>query len=227
MYKYLIVLSLCLFNCVWASQPIFVGIAGGTGSGKTTLAKQIKEAFGDDVVLIEQDSYYKDLSGLPPSERGKANFDHPHALEFTLLKAHLEDLKNNQPIEKPVYDFVTHSRVARTVRVEPKRVVIVEGILLFALPEVRDLFDLKIYVDNEDDIRLLRRIQRDIEERGRDFDSVRNQYMATVKPMHDAFVAPSKWFADVIIPSVSENTVAVSLILSKLREELLQSDSAD
>jgi uridine kinase len=224
MYKYLIVLSLCFVNCVWAGQPIFVGIAGGTGSGKTTLAKQIQEAFGDDVVLIEQDSYYKDLSGLHPSERHKANFDHPNALEFTLLQVHLEDLKNNKPIEKPVYDFVTHSRIERTVPVEPKKVVIVEGILLFAVPELRDLFDLKVYVDNEDDIRLLRRIQRDIEERGRDFDSVRDQYLATVKPMHDAFVAPSKWYADVIIPSVSDNTVAISLILSKLREEVYGSN---
>lgn len=220
MYKYLIILSLCFAQWACAGQPIFVGIAGGTGSGKTTLAKQIQEAFGDNVVLIEQDSYYKDLSFLDLSERAKSNFDHPNALDFILLQAHLEDLKGNKPIEKPIYDFVTHTRVDRTVHIEPRRVVIVEGILLFTIPAVRDLFDLKIYVDNEDDVRLLRRIQRDIAERGRDFDSVKDQYIATVKPMHDAFVAPSKWFADIIIPSVSENNVAVSLILSKLREEL-------
>jgi uridine kinase len=204
-----------------AQQPIFVGIAGGSGSGKTTVARKIQEAFGDEAVLIEQDSYYRDFSALTSEERANINFDHPRSLEFDLLRYHLEQLRENRSIEKPIYNFCTHLREQQTVRVEPRPVVIVEGILLLAVPEIRELLDLKIYVDNQDDIRLLRRLERDIKERGRDVESVREQYIKTVKPMHAAFVEPSKWFADLIIPTVHDNGVAVSSLLSTLKASMV------
>jgi uridine kinase len=211
-----------VFICgvLFAQEVTVIGIAGGTGSGKTTFARKIQEAFPGKTVLISQDSYYKDLSALSLDERAKVNFDHPDSLDFALLAQHLKDLKLGSQIEKPVYNFRVHSREAETERVSSNRIVIVEGILLFSIEEIRNQFDLKIFVDTDDDIRLLRRVTRDMKERGRSFASVQEQYLATVKPMHEAFVRPSKKFSDVIVPHGGENGVALSIILSKLAEEL-------
>lgn len=217
---YFSLLALITFSFVFSQNSIFVGIAGGSGSGKTTLSNKIQEAFGSDVSIIEQDAYYKDLSYLPMHERDLVNFDHPKALDFDLLKEHLIALKEGNSIEKPTYDFKTHTRTSTTRRIDPHSVVIIDGILLFAVPEIRELFDIKIYVDNQEDIRLLRRLERDINERGRDFESVRDQYLTTVKPMHARYVEPSKWFADIIIPSAHENLVGIDLIISKLKRDV-------
>ena len=203
----------------FAKPSVLIGIAGGTGSGKTTLAKKIHQAF-PEAVLISQDSYYRDLSLLSLKERDKVNFDHPNSLEFTLLKKHLIDLKNGLVIEQPIYNFHLHAREKETIWTEPANIILVEGILLLAAPEVRDLFDIKIFVDTDEDIRVLRRIDRDIKERSRDFTSVVEQYFVTVKPMHDAFVEPSKQYADIIIPGGKSNQVAIDLILTKLRESV-------
>jgi uridine kinase len=211
-----------VFICgaLFAQEVTVIGIAGGTGSGKTTFARKIQEAFPGKTVLISQDSYYKDLSALSLDERDKVNFDHPDSLDFALLAQHLKDLKLGGLIEKPVYNFRIHSREEETERVSSNRIVIVEGILLFSIEEIRNQFDLKIFVDTDDDIRLLRRVTRDMKERGRSFVSIQEQYLATVKPMHEAFVRPSKKYADVIVPHGGENGVALSIILSKLAEEL-------
>lgn len=216
-----IIIFCCFSFSLFAESIVFVGIAGGTGSGKTTFAKKVHEAF-PSAVLISQDSYYKDLSYLPFDQREKTNFDHPDSLEFDLLRKHLIDLKNGLSIEQPIYNFKTHSREEGTVSVKCSQVILVEGILLFAALELRDLFDIKIFVDTDDDIRILRRIERDITERSRDFNSIKEQYLKTVKPMHDAFVEPSKKFADLIIPQGGHNQVAVSLILAKLNELIHQ-----
>lgn len=202
---------------VFAKQVVLVGIAGGTGSGKTTLAEKIHQAF-PEAVLISQDSYYKDLSYLPMEERGKKNFDHLDSLDFTLLRKHLINLRNGFPIEQPIYSFHVHARENETKWIEPANIVLVEGILLLAAPEVRDLFDIKIFVDTDDDIRVLRRIERDIQERSRDFVGVKEQYLKTVKPMHHIFVEPSKKYADIIVPGEEHNQVAIDLVLAKLRE---------
>lgn len=199
---------------------ILIGIAGGTGSGKTTLAEKIQAAFPDQSILISQDSYYRDFSNLPLSERSKQNFDHPDALDLELLQKHLLSLKQGISIQQPVYSFSHHIREKKTVLQSPVPVIIAEGILLLAVPQIRDLFDLKIYVDTDDDIRLLRRIKRDMKERSRDFDGIKEQYLATVKPMHELFVEPSKQYADVIFPSDKENSMALSLVLCKLQDSL-------
>jgi uridine kinase len=216
--------TLLLFFCIWLSNlfstPILVGIAGGTGSGKTTLAERIKEAFPEDSILINQDCYYKDLSHLSFDERAKMNFDHPSSLDFSLLCEHLIELKSGRSIQRPVYNFHTHRRESSMQLVEPAHLIIAEGILLLAVPEIRKLFDLKIFVDTDDDIRVLRRIERDMKERSRDFDSVKTQYISSVKPMHDAFVEPSKQYADVIVPEGGYNQIALSLILAKLKADL-------
>lgn len=198
---------------------LIIGVAGGSGSGKTTLAYQLLAIFPDRAVLISQDSYYKDLSYLPHDARAKTNFDHPDSLDFQLLKEHLIALTNDQDVEVPLYNFNTHSRESASRRVTPKDIIIVEGILLFAVPEVRDLFDVKIFLDTDADVRLLRRVERDIKERGRDFQSIYNQYIATVKPMHEAFVEPSKRYADVIIPTFEQNPIALQLLVSHLKEQ--------
>lgn len=216
MFKALLIFC-CLSIYALAKPPVLVGIAGGTGSGKTTLAQRIHQAFPGSV-LISQDSYYRDLSHLPFEEREKTNFDHPNSLEFLLLRKHLLDLKNGQAIEQPTYSFHLHARERRTERIEPAQIILVEGILLLAVPEVRDLFDIKIFVDTDDDVRVLRRIERDMNERSRDFTSVKEQYLQTVKPMHDAFVEPSKKHADVIFLEGGHNQVAIDLILAKLSE---------
>ena len=218
--KRLLTLLMMLFSTLSGDAPLIIGIAGGTGSGKTTLARKIQEAFPGQSVLISQDSYYKDLSNFPLSKREKTNFDHPDSLDFELLVRNLKDLKNGQTIEKPVYNFHTHNRESYAETVVPNKIIIVEGILLFAVPEVCQLCDLKLFVDTDDDVRLVRRFERDMHERSRTFESVRNQYLLTVKPMHEAFVKPSKKEADIIIPRGGENPWALCLIISKLNEEI-------
>jgi uridine kinase len=219
MFKFLLIVTSICIQAVFAS-PILIGIAGGTGSGKTTMAEKIQVAFPDQTILICQDSYYKDLSHLTMEEKERMNFDHPNSLDFDLLRKHLLDLIQGKAIEQPIYNFTTYEQEIGTERVEPTQVIIVEGILLFAALEVRDLFDLKIFVEADADIRLLRRIERDIAERGRSFDSVKQQYLTTVKPMHDAFVEPSKQYADVIIPMSRQNQIAVDLVISRIRTHL-------
>jgi uridine kinase len=214
----LIVTSICIQALI--AHPILIGIAGGTGSGKTTMSQKIQDAFPDQSILICQDSYYKDLSHLTMEEKARMNFDHPSSLDFDLLRLHLLDLTHGRAIEQPIYSFLTYERDLATQRIEPAQVIIVEGILLFAALEVRDLFDLKIFVDTDADIRLLRRVERDMAERSRSFASVKEQYLTTVKPMHDAFVAPSKKYADVIIPMSRQNQIAVDLVISRIRSHL-------
>ncbi len=207
--------KIALFFCIitvhlQAWESVLVGISGGTGSGKTTLAYQLLDYFSDEAVLISQDSYYKDLSYLPMETRGAINFDHPDALDFVTLKEHMIALKNGQTIIQPIYDFVTHSRLDQTLEIHPKKLVLVEGILLLAVPEICELFDLTIFIDTDDDIRLLRRLERDVKERGRDFESVKQQYLTTVKPMHEMYVHPSKGQADVVVSGMNENFPVVT-----------------
>jgi uridine kinase len=215
----------CIFfftiSCVAHAQPkMIIGIAGGSGSGKTTLAHKILDAFPQQATLISQDSYYKGLEGMSEEQKAMANFDHPQALDFDLLKQHLIALKQGDDIDQPVYDFFTHTRKHHTTRVHSQDLIIVEGILLFAVPEIYSLFDLTCFVDTDDDIRLLRRMERDIHERGRSFESIKKQYLHTVKPMHMRFVEPSKKNAHIIIPFGKENEIAISLLISKVREAL-------
>lgn len=199
-------------------EPVVIGMAGGTGSGKTTVAREVlKRAGTRQISLIQHDAYYKDLGALPLAQRILRNFDHPDALDNQLLTVHLRELKAGRPIEMPVYDFTTHTRTGQTHRVEPSRVVLVEGILIFADAALRDLMDVKIYVDTQADIRFIRRLQRDIAERGRTMDSVIQQYLTTVRPMHEQFVEPSKRYADIIIPEGGFNQVAMDLIASRIR----------
>jgi uridine kinase len=199
-------------------EPVVIGVAGGTGSGKTTVAREILRRAGtDQISLIQHDAYYKDLSQLPLAQRAMQNFDHPDALDNDLLSAHLKELKASRTVAIPVYDFTTHTRTAETLRVEPRRVVLVEGILLFADSALRDLMDVKIYVDTDADIRFIRRLQRDIAERDRTMASVIRQYLSTVRPMHQEFVEPSKRYADVIIPEGGFNEVAMEMIAARIR----------
>ena len=199
-------------------EPVVIGVAGGTGSGKTTVAQKVLNRAGtEQISLIQHDAYYKDLAGLPPAQRTLQNFDHPDALDNELLIAHLRRLKAGLVIEVPVYDFTTHTRTALTQRIEPRRVILIEGILIFADETLRGLMDVKIYVDTDADIRFIRRLQRDIAERGRTMDSVIHQYMATVRPMHEEFVEPSKRFADVIIPEGGFNEVAIELVAARIK----------
>jgi uridine kinase len=200
-----------------APESLFIAIAGGTGSGKTTLAQRIAGALPGDVVILEHDWYYRDRSGVPAGERLGLNYDEPAALENELLAENLASLKAGRAVECPQYDFSTHTRRASTARVEPARIVVVEGILLFAVPELRGAFDLRIFVDTDDDIRLIRRIRRDIIERGRDIDAIEAQYRATVRPMHLLHVAPSKRFAHLIVPEGGENAEALDVIVGRLR----------
>ncbi len=211
-----------MLNCCpfLEASKLVVGIAGGTGSGKTTLAEKLLETFSDRAILITQDDYYKDLTHLEKEDRAKQNFDHPDSIDFELLKQHLIALKQNHSIEKPLYNFCEHARENKTQLVKPADIIILEGILIFAVQEIRELCDLKIFVETDDDIRLLRRIERDMNERERDFLSIRDQYMTTVKPMHDAFVEPSKRYADVIIPTMRRNENGIALIISSLKKDL-------
>jgi uridine kinase len=200
------------------TPPIIIGIAGGTGSGKTTVARVILERVGaHHIALLPHDAYYKDLSDLPQAQRVLINFDHPNSLDTPLLVYHLQQLKNGQGIELPVYDFKTHTRTSQTLTVNPQPVIIVEGILIFAEPQLRELFDVKIFVDTDADMRFIRRLQRDIAERGRTSESVIKQYFNTVRPMHLEFVEPSKRYADVIIPEGGLNTVAMDMVVARIR----------
>ena len=204
------------------STPVILGVAGGTGSGKTTVARAILHAIGKDrLAFIAQDSYYRKIEWEGPEHLAQHNFDHPSSIDTELLIDHLRTLKEGKPVDGPVYDFVHHRRSTETVRIEPRRVVLVEGILLFAEPGVRELMDFKIYVDTDSDVRLKRRILRDIHERGRDLDDILRQYMTTVRPMHLEFVEPSKRWADVIVPEGGENRVALGMVAARV-EELLQ-----
>jgi uridine kinase len=202
-------------------RPVFIGIAGGTGSGKTTIARRIFETVGPQrIEWISHDSYYKDFSTLPLSERHRVNFDHPESLETSLLAAHLDELRNRHEVEIPIYDFSFHVRAQETRKVGPKGAIIVEGILVLAEPEIRKRIDIRLFVDTPADIRFLRRLRRDIESRGRTVESVIEQYLSTVRPMHEEFVEPSKRYADLIIPEGGENQVALDAIISRV-EQLL------
>lgn len=201
--------------------PLFVGVAGGSGSGKTTVVERIIHALTPrPVSLIHHDSYYRDLSHLPTEERGRVNFDHPAALETELLAAHLERLRDGEAVGVPVYDFSTHSRLERTRRATPTGIVIVEGILILAERAIREQLDIRIFVDADPDIRLIRRLHRDLRERDRTVESVLHQYEETVRPMHLEFVEPSKRYADIIVPVGGENEVAIEMVVAKLREAL-------
>jgi uridine kinase len=200
---------------------VIIGIAGGTGSGKTSIARAIYNRVGQDrIEWISHDSYYRNFEGLSPEERHHINFDHPDSLETELLARHLDVLSKGSAVEVPIYDFTTHSRKTDTQRVEPRRVTIVEGILVLAEPELRKRIDIKLFVDTPPDIRFMRRLVRDIKTRGRSVESVIEQYIATVRPMHEEFVEPSKRYADLIIPEGGENLVAIDAIISRV-EHLL------
>ncbi len=200
---------------------MIIGICGGTGSGKTTIARSIVEAVGaKNVVLVEQDSYYRNLSDMPLDERHQANFDHPDSLDSDMLVNHILRLKQGRSIEMPLYDFATHTRSDEFETIEPKPVVIVEGILIFAEPRVLDLLDVRVFVDTPDDIRLMRRLRRDITERGRTFERTLEQYERTIRPMHYEFVEPSKRHADIIIPEGAQTGVTVEVLCGLVREKL-------
>ena len=198
-------------------EILIIGIAGGTGSGKTTLTQKIKEAFSDEVVVLSHDYYYKSNAHLTYEERTKLNYDHPNAFDTDLLIEHVCRLKQGEPISHPVYSFVEHTRLEEVVEIQPRKVIIVEGILIFESQELCDLMDIKVFVDTDADLRIIRRLLRDVKERGRDLDSVVNQYIGTVKPMHERFVDPTKKRADVIIPEGGFNSVALSMLLEQIR----------
>jgi uridine kinase len=204
-----------------ASPPLIIGIAGGTGSGKTTIANVILERVGaDSIAFLPHDAYYRNLEDLPRSQREIINFDHPDSLETPLLVDHLQMLRQWKPVRIPIYDFTIHSRTAQTRLIQPQPVILVEGILVFAEPELRRLFDVKIYVDTDPDVRFIRRLQRDIVERGRTVESVIRQYETTVRPMHLEFVEPSKRYADVIIPEGGLNTAAMDMVVARVQRLL-------
>jgi uridine kinase len=204
------------------ATPLVIGIAGGSGSGKTTDAQEILKRVGSDrIAYLQHDSYYQDLTGLPPTQRAQINFDHPDSLETELLIKHIVCLRGWKAVEVPIYDFASDSRTDRTVTVEPRGVIIVEGILIFAEAELRKLFDIKIFVDTDADVRFIRRLHRDITERGRTTESVIGRYQSTVRPMHLEFVEPSKRYADVIIPEGGFNTAALDMVVARI-ETLLK-----
>lgn len=203
-------------------KPVIIGIAGGTGSGKTTVARAIYDRVGRDrIEWISHDSYYRNFEGLDPEERHHINFDHPDSLETELMCRHLDVLAKGSAVEVPLYDFTTHSRKAETTRVEPRKVIICEGILVLAETELRKRIDIKLFVDTPPDIRFMRRLVRDIKSRGRSVESVIEQYMTTVRPMHEEFVEPSKRHADLIIPEGGENLVAIDAIIARVERFLL------
>ncbi|MFH1529227.1 MAG: uridine kinase [Pseudomonadota bacterium] len=201
------------------SRRLVVGVAGGTGSGKSTVGRRLIEALGrENVAYLDQDSYYRDLSHLPKEERRANNFDHPDAIEFPLFAEHIRRLREGEAIEKPDYSFTLHTRTGRHTTVRPAEVILVEGILVLTDKEVRDAMDIKLFVDADDDIRLSRRLVRDIQERGRSIEDVLDQYMGTVRPMHLAFVEPSKRYADLVIPGGGMNDVAIAMVVGTLRD---------
>jgi uridine kinase len=201
-----------------STSPLVIGVAGGSGSGKTTVVRRIIESIGDDqVTVLEHDRYYRDRNDLRLEERAALNYDHPDSLETDLLVRHVHDLRAGRPIELPAYDFARHARQPATVPAVPRKAIIVEGILIFADASLRGLMDVKVFVDADDDTRFIRRLQRDLAERGRTVSSVIEQYLGTVKPMHLEFVEPSKRYADIIIPLGGHNTVAIDMLLTLIR----------
>ena len=201
-------------------EPIVIGIAGGSGSGKTTLAKNIQEEFKNDMVVLSHDYYYKSHDELPLEERKKLNYDHPNAFDTDMLIEHIQKLKNGEPIYHPVYSFIEHTRQDETVLVEPKKIILIEGILIFENKELLNEMNIKIFVDTDADIRFIRRLTRDVSERGRSIESVINQYITTVKPMHEQFVEYSKKNADIIVPEGGENIVALNMIKHQIKNIL-------
>jgi len=199
---------------------LLIGIAGGSGSGKTTLARRIVENFGDDVTVIRHDNYYKRHDELPYEKRCGLNYDEPDAFDTELLIGDLKKLKSGAAVECPVYDFTVHNRSDKTLHIEPKRVIIVEGILIFADERLSELFDIRVFVDTDPDVRILRRALRDVKERGRSLDSVVTQYLTTVKPMHERYVEPSKRRADIIVPEGGHNRVATEMIVERIRRQI-------
>lgn len=199
---------------------MIIGIAGGTGSGKTTLTLRLKERFGDDVSILYHDNYYKSHSDMPYEARTKLNYDHPDAFDTPRMIADLEALRRGEAIQSPTYDYTIHDRAWETVEVRPTKVVVVEGILIFENRTLRDLMDIKIFVDTDADVRILRRITRDVKERGRSLDSVVTQYLTTVKPMHEQFVEPSKRFADIVVLEGGHNVVALDMIIQRVRSHV-------
>lgn len=202
------------------ARPLIIGVVGGSGSGKTTVARAILEASGVEAAFLDQDAYYKALDHLPMDERRQVNFDHPDALDNDLLIAQLDALAGGQAIDKPTYDFAAHTRAAATVRIDPAPIVLVDGILLFTDARLRERFDIKIFVDVADDIRFIRRMLRDVSERGRTVEDVVRQYLATVRPMHLEFVEPSRRWADVIIPEGGHNRIGVEMVIARVQQEL-------
>ena len=203
------------------NKPVIIGVTGGSGSGKTTVSRAIFEQLhGHSLLMLQEDSYYNDQSDMPFEERIKTNYDHPNAFDTELLVKQLKDLLDWRTIEKPIYDYTEHTRSSEVEKVEPKEVIILEGILVLNDPALRDLMDIKIFVDTDDDIRIIRRIQRDIEERGRSLQSVIDQYKSTVKPMYHQFIEPTKRYADIIVPEGGENQVAIDLLVTKVRDIL-------
>lgn len=204
------------------SDVLVVGVAGGTGSGKTTLVNQLKERLGESVSVLAHDNYYRAHDDLIYDERVKLNYDHPDAYETELMVKHLAALRHGEPIERPVYSFADHNRTNEVVRVESSRVILVEGILILGSPELRELMDIKVFVEAEADVRIVRRMLRDVSERGRSLKSVAKQYLSTVKPMHETFVEPSKRFADLIVPSIGDTTVAINALVSLIEATIKQ-----
>ena len=202
-------------------NPLVIGIAGGSGSGKTTVAQSILQRVGPEhISFLQHDAYYKDLSGLPPVQRAEVNFDHPNSLETELLTRHILQLRSGSPVEVPIYNFATHSRTERTYTVQARGVILVEGILIFTEASLRDLFNIKIFVDTDPDLRFIRRLERDIAERGRTIDTVVKQYLSTVRPMHLEFVEPSKRYADIIIPEGGFNAAALDMVVARIETML-------
>jgi uridine kinase len=211
-----------------AGSPFTIAVAGGTGSGKTTVSRAILERVGNDhIAYIPHDAYYKDLRHLPDSQRREINFDHPNSLDTELMIEHIRQLQAWQPVEVPIYDFAHDRRTAQTITVNPNPIILVEGILIFTEPKLRELFDIKIFVDTDADIRFIRRLQRDIDERGRSVESIINQYLLTVRPMHEEFVEPSRRYADVIIPQGGHNYVAIDMVADRIRSMLTQATRPD
>jgi len=201
-------------------KPFLIGIAGGTASGKTTIANSIARAIKGNIIIIKQDNYYHSYPEKTLEERARLNFDHPHAFDTELLISHLKQLKENQAIQIPVFDYITHLRSDTKIDIQPAKVIILEGILIFENKELRDLLDIRIFVDTDADLRILRRMERDIKERARSFSSILEQYRNTVRPMHLEFVEPSKRFADIIIPVGAHNSVAIDMIVRSIKQKL-------